>query len=128
MQCLWIKFYENVHGAIGHVQTVTVGGVKPDGTDGTNDMTWMIQEVTRSLSNVGPSVASRVHSGTPDDYLEYILQTMNLGRYMPQLYNDEQMVPAISSKGVPVEDAREYGLIGCHEPTICGKGYFRSAS
>ncbi|MFO7946472.1 MAG: pyruvate formate lyase family protein, partial [Armatimonadota bacterium] len=128
MQCLWIKFYENVEGRIGHVQTVTVGGVKPDGTDGTNDMTWLIQQVTRSLSNVGPSVASRLHSGTPREYIEYLLETMSLGRYMPQVYNDDQMVPAIASKGVPVEDAREYGLIGCHEPTICGKGYFRSAS
>jgi len=98
------------------------------GNDGVNDVSWLIQQVTRELRNIGPSVATRVHSGTPVEYLDYVLETMALGRYMPQLYNDDQMVPALRSKGIPLEDAREYGLIGCHEPTICGKGYFRSAS
>jgi pyruvate-formate lyase len=126
--CLWIKIYENVHGALGHVQTVTVGGITPDGADGVNDLTWIIQEVTRELGNIGPSVASRVHPDNPDEYLDYILETMHRGRYMPQVYNDEQMVPALVSHGVALEDARDYGLIGCHEPTICGRGYFRSAS
>ncbi len=128
IECLWIKLYENVHGGIGHVQTVTVAGIKPDGEDGVNEMTWILQEATRELENVGPSVAGRIHSGTPDEYLHSILDTMRMGRYMPQVYNDDQMVPALVSKGIPLQDAREYGLIGCHEPTICGKGYFRSAS
>lgn len=128
LACLWVKLYENVQGGIGHVQTVTVGGVTPDGDDGVNAVSWFIQQVTRELRNVGPSVATRVHRGTPDDYLAYVLETMRQGRYMPQLYNDDQMVPALQTKGITLRDAREYGLIGCHEPTICGKGYFRSAS
>lgn len=138
--CLWTKFYENVQGGIGHVQTVTVGGVRPacraratsraahDVQDATNEVSWLIQQVTRGLSNVGPSIATRLHRDTPDDYLQYVLETMRLGRYMPQLYNDDQMIPALQAKGIPFHDACEYGLIGCHEPTICGKGYFRSAS
>jgi len=128
MECLWIKLYENVHGAIGHVQTVTVGGITPDGRDGVNELTYIMQQASRELQNVGPSVASRICSTTPDQYLKYILETMRMGRYMPQVYNDDQMVPALQSKAIPLQDAREYGLIGCHEPTICGKGYFRSAS
>lgn len=128
IECLWIKLYENVHGGIGHVQTVTVAGIRPDGEDGVNAMTWILQEATRELENVGPSLAARIHSDTPEEYLQYILDTMRMGRYMPQVYNDDQMVPALVSKGVPLQDARDYGLIGCHEPTICGKGYFRSAS
>ncbi len=128
IECLWIKLYENVRGEIGHVQTVTVGGVTPDGQDGVNEMTWIIQQATRELGAVGPSVATRFHRGMSDDLLRYVLETMRMGNYMPQIYNDEQMVPAIASYGVPLHDAREYGLIGCHEPTICGKGYFRSAS
>jgi formate C-acetyltransferase len=136
--CLWVKFYENVHGGIGHVQTVTVGGSIPaarggrrhadDRADAINNLSLLIEQVTRELSNVGPSVATRVHRETPDDYLRCVLETMRLGSYMPQLYNDEQMIPALMTKGIPFEDACEYGLIGCHEPTICGKGYFRSAS
>jgi pyruvate formate-lyase/glycerol dehydratase family glycyl radical enzyme len=128
IECLWVKIYENVHGQIGHVQTLTVGGITLDGQDGVNELTYVMQQASRELQNVGPSVASRIYSGTPDEYLRYILETLHMGRYMPQVYNDEQMVPALMSKGVPLEDAREYGLIGCHEPTICGKGYFRSAS
>ncbi|MEN6644880.1 MAG: pyruvate formate lyase family protein [Armatimonadia bacterium] len=126
--CLWVKFYENVRGGIGHVQTVTLGGVTAGSGEGVNELSWLMQQVTRELRNVGPSLATRVCRETPDDYVLYILETMRLGRYMPQLYNDDQMVPALQTKGIPLEDAREYGLIGCHEPTICGKGYFRSAS
>ncbi len=128
IECLWVKIYENVHGGIGHVQTLTVGGITPEGSDGVNELTYVMQQASRELQNVGPSVASRIYSGTPDEYLRYVLETLHMGRYMPQVYNDDQMVPALMSKGIPLEDAREYGLIGCHEPTICGKGYFRSAS
>jgi len=126
--CLWIKIYENVFGGLGHVQTVTVGGVTPQGEDGVNEMTWIIWETTRELMNVGPSVATRCHRDMDEECLRYLLEMVRDGRYMPQVYNDETMVPALVSKGIPVEHARQYGLIGCHEPTICGMGYFRSAS
>ena len=128
VQCLWIKVYENVFGGLGHVQTVTSAGQTPDGRDGVNDMTWLLWRATRELMNVGPSVAIRFSRHMSDECLEYLLAMMRDGRYMPQIYNDEMMVPALHSKGIPVEHARQYGLIGCHEPTICGMGYFRSAS
>jgi len=128
MQCLWIKIYENVRGGLGHVQTVTCAGQTPEGADGVNGVTELIRDATRELMNVGPSVAFRYSEKMSDEFLESVLELMHDGRYMPQIYNDEIMVPAIASKGVPVEHARQYGLIGCHEPTICGMGYFRSAS
>lgn len=128
MQCLWIKSYENVRGGLGHVQTVTCAGQTPEGADGVNGVTELIRDATRELMNVGPSVAFRYSEKMSDEFLESVLELMHDGRYMPQIYNDEIMVPAIASKGVPVEHARQYGLIGCHEPTICGMGYFRSAS
>ncbi|MDI9587240.1 MAG: pyruvate formate lyase family protein [Acidobacteriota bacterium] len=128
MQCLWIKIYENVRGGLGHVQTVTCAGQTPEGADGVNGVTELIRDATRELMNVGPSVAFRYSEKMSDEFLESVLELMHDGRYMPQIYNAEIMVPAIASKGVPVEHARQYGLIGCHEPTICGMGYFRSAS
>jgi len=128
LQCLWIKIYENVFGGLGHVQTVTTAGQTPDGDNAVNDMTWILWETTRELMSVGPSVAIRFQRDMSDDCLRYLLGMMRDGRYMPQIYNDEMMVPAIAGKGIPVEHARQYGLIGCHEPTICGMGYFRSAS
>ncbi|MFH1007463.1 MAG: pyruvate formate lyase family protein [Candidatus Latescibacterota bacterium] len=128
MECLWIKIYENVRGDIMHAQTVTVGGLTPDGRDGVNQMSWIILRAVRDMATVGPSVAIRVHQRMPKDVIAYVLQTMCLGSYMPQFYNDEQMVSALSSYGIPPEDARDYGIIGCHEPTICGKAYSRPAS
>ena len=128
IECLWVKVYENVRGDIMHAQTVTIGGVARDGTDGTNAMTRIILRATREMATLGPSVALRCHDGTPEDVISYTLETMRLGRYMPQFYNDGRMIPAIVALGIPVEDARDWGIIGCHEPTICGKAYSRPAS
>jgi pyruvate-formate lyase len=128
LECLWAKIYENVRGDLMHVQTVTIGGVTPEGRDAANAMTRLILRATREMGLLGPSIALRCHAGTPEDLVAYSLETMRLGRYMPQFYNDDQMVPALVSCGIPLGDARDYGLIGCHEPSICGKSYSRPAS
>jgi len=124
----WIKVYENVHGALGHVQTVTIGGVLPEGRDGVNPLTDLCIDVTWLLSNVGPSVAFRCWAGSPPAYLRRILDLMRDGRYMPQIYNDDVLCPAYEAAGVPHDDANQYGIIGCHEPSLCGLGYHRPAS
>ncbi|MHB9133144.1 MAG: pyruvate formate lyase family protein [Armatimonadota bacterium] len=124
----WVKVYDNVFGNIGHVQTVTIGGRRPDGEDGTNPLTYLCIEVTRLLSNVGPSVAFRRWAGSPPEYRRDILALMRDGRYMPQIYNDDVLCAAYEALGVPPEDANQYGIIGCHEPSLCGLGYHRPAS
>ena len=40
---------------------------------------------------------------------------------LPAYYNDEVIIPALLSRGLTMEDARDYNIIGCVEPQKAGK-------
>ena len=68
----------------------------------------------------------RVHKGTPRDFLEKAAGVAGLGMGRPHFYNDEVTIPALAAKGVPIEDARNYAVVGCVEVAIPGRGLFRT--
>ncbi len=59
----------------------------------------------------------------PQKFLNKTCETIRMGTGIPQLFNDEVCVPAFLSKGVSLEDARDYAIVGCVEVTIPGRTY-----
>lgn len=119
---LWAKIGER-SPLWGHdeVANIAVGGVRPDGGDGTNDLSYLCLEATRTLRIVGPNLSARFHEGTPDRFYHECLQTIATGVGYPALFNDRVLVPALESIGIPTADARDYALVGCIETFLPGK-------
>ncbi|HIE28392.1 TPA: glycyl radical protein [Candidatus Poribacteria bacterium] len=100
-----------------------VGGLKPDGTDGTNDLTYMCLEATRRCQKIAPNLSLRLHQNSPDELWMKALEVIATGVGMPALYNDDILIPAMMRYGITEEDARDYAMNGCSQIDIQGKSH-----
>jgi len=101
-------------------QLMTLGGVKPDGTDATNEVTFMALQTMGRLLLHDPPQALRIHKGTPPELWEAAIETTKLAGGVPSFENDDLIIPVLMSRGLSLESARNYCLIGCVEPGGCG--------
>ena len=115
IQCLWLKCYSTFD-----FRHLTVGGVKPDGTDGTNELSYLCLEATERL-RTPRDIAVRIHKVTPETFLRKAAAIARMGLGRPDFWNDQVTVEALTKAGIPSEDARDYSPIGCVELTIAGK-------
>ncbi|WP_412779041.1 choline trimethylamine-lyase [Halodesulfovibrio aestuarii] len=100
-----------------------VGGVKRDGTDATNDLTYLLMDAVRHVRVYQPSLATRVHNKSPHKYLKKIIEVIRSGMGFPAIHFDDAHIKMMLAKGVTIEDARDYCLMGCVEPQKSGRLY-----
>lgn len=97
-------------------QNLCVGGQDEEGMDATNDVSYMCMEAVAHVRLPAPSFSIRVWQGTPDEFLFRACEVTRLGLGVPAMYNDEVIIPALVNRGVTLNDARNYCIIGCVEP------------
>lgn len=100
-----------------------VGGVTRDGRDATNDLTYLLMDAVRHVRIYQPSLATRVHNKSPQKYLKKIVDVIRSGMGFPAVHFDESHIKMMLAKGVSMEDARDYCLMGCVEPQKSGRLY-----
>ena len=107
-------------------QLITLGGVDRDGNDATNAATYMILQASARLKLHNPPLALRLHDGTPDALWEAGIETTKQVGGVPCFEWDEIAMESLMRRGIPLEDARNYCLIGCVEPCVCGCDFANS--
>jgi pyruvate-formate lyase len=103
-------------------QSLTVGGVRPDGADGVNELTSMVLRVALETSMIDPKINLRIDAKTDLDLLCLGSELTRKGLGFPQYSNDDVVVPALVAHGYALEDARDYTVAACWEFIIPGKG------
>jgi formate C-acetyltransferase len=131
IDCIWVKFNDvnkvrdevstNAFGGYPMFQNVIVGGQDKDGRDVTNELSYMCMEATVHVSLPQPSFSARVWSKSPEQFMLKASEVARTGLGVPAFYNDEVIIPSLQSRGVSLEDARDYAIIGCVEPQCPGK-------
>ncbi len=126
IDCIWVKLNDinKVRDAIsadgfagyGMFQNLIVGGQNVHGMDATNDLSFMCIEASMHVPLPQPSISIRVWNGSPQDLLIKAGALTRLGTGLPAYYNDEVIIPSMMQRGVTLEDARDYCIIGCVEP------------
>ncbi|MDD6189386.1 MAG: pyruvate formate lyase family protein [Clostridiales bacterium] len=101
-------------------QLMTLGGVDKDGNDATNAVTYMMLQSAGRLVLHDPPQALRIHDGTPDELWEAAIETTKRCGGVPTFESDKVIIPALMKRGIPLEDARNYCLNGCVEPSVGG--------
>ena len=101
-------------------QLMTMGGVHKDGTVATNKVTYMMLQSAGRLVLHDPPQALRIHKGTPAELWEAAIATTRIAGGVPSFENDDVIIPALMKRGVALEDARNYCVVGCVEPLACG--------
>ncbi len=100
-----------------------VGGVTRDGRDATNELTYLLMDAVRHVRIYQPSLATRVHTKSPQAYLKKIVDVIRSGMGFPAIHFDDTHIKMMLAKGVSIEDARDYCLMGCVEPQKSGRLY-----
>ncbi|MGL4792014.1 MAG: choline trimethylamine-lyase, partial [Anaerotignaceae bacterium] len=100
-----------------------VGGVSRDGQDATNDLTYLLMDAVRHVKIYQPSLACRIHKFSPDKYMKKIVDVVRAGMGFPACHFDDAHIKMMLAKGVSIEDARDYCLMGCVEPQKSGRLY-----
>jgi choline trimethylamine-lyase len=100
-----------------------VGGVTRDGRDATNDLTYLLMDAVRHVRIYQPSLATRIHNKSPQKYLKKIVDVVRSGMGFPACHFDDAHIKMMLAKGVSIEDARDYCLMGCVEPQKSGRLY-----
>lgn len=100
-----------------------VGGVDRQGNDATNALTYLLMEAVRHTKIYQPSLACRIHEHSPVPYLEKIVDVVRAGMGFPACHFDDTHIKMMLAKGVSLEDARDYCLMGCVEPQKSGRLY-----
>ena len=131
LDCIWVKFNDinkvrdaaSADGFAGYgmFQNLIVGGQDIHGMDATNDLSYMCLEAAMHVPLPQPSISIRVWNGSPEDLLIKAAALTRLGTGLPAYYNDEIIIPSIMARGLTLEDARDYCIIGCVEPQKAGK-------
>jgi len=114
LAAFWLKMYEpyDVHDTV-------IGGLMPDGSDATNELSYLVLEVQEELG-LYRQLSVRYHSRMPEDFLRKACDVERKGLGVPQWFNDDNLVPALIGIGLEPQDARNYAIIGCIETTIPG--------
>ncbi|MEW5733502.1 MAG: pyruvate formate lyase family protein [Thermodesulfobacteriota bacterium] len=103
-------------------QTITVGGVTPEGKDAVNDMTYIILKVTELLGLNDPNVNARYHEDVnSEEYLRRVHDVNYITGATPAAHNDKAMIAALLKHGYEIEDVRDWAATGCVEPTLSGR-------
>jgi pyruvate formate-lyase/glycerol dehydratase family glycyl radical enzyme len=141
LQLFWIKF--NNHPAPPKVGVtaeesntyndfalINTGGVKIDGSDGVNELSYLILDVVEEMRIPQPSSMIQISKKTPDDFLKRALRIVRTGFGQPSVFNTDVIIQELLRQGKAIEDARNGGASGCVEVGAFGKecyiltGYF----
>ncbi|MBN2323085.1 MAG: formate C-acetyltransferase/glycerol dehydratase family glycyl radical enzyme [Spirochaetes bacterium] len=99
---------------------ITLGGTNGKGENTINELSYLFLKAEADLGLPQPNLSVRIGSKTPSRFFDACGFVIRRGSGMPQVFNDDAIVPALKNRGVAREDARNYALIGCVEIGIPG--------
>ncbi|SDK76340.1 formate C-acetyltransferase [Halanaerobium congolense] len=133
LESLWVKMNDVVlirseksaeyFGGFPSGCTVALGGTNSMGKSAVNDLSYLALDSYHDIKLPQPNLAVRVNEFMEDDFLNLTSETIRLGTGIPQIFNDEAIIPGFLNRGISLEDARNYSIVGCVELTIGGKMY-----
>ncbi|MGF6424548.1 pyruvate formate-lyase/glycerol dehydratase family glycyl radical enzyme [Lelliottia sp. 489] len=103
--------------------TALLGGLTENGRSAVNVLSFLCLDAYQSIQLPQPNLGVRVNEFIDRPFLLKTAETIRLGTGIPQIFNDEVVVPAFLNRGVSLEDARDYAVVGCVELSIPGKTY-----
>ncbi|HOX75928.1 MAG TPA: glycyl radical protein [Bacteroidales bacterium] len=139
--CFWVKFNNHpappkmgVTASESSTYTdfclINLGGVKSDGTDAVNEMTYILLDVIKEMRILQPSSMVQISRKNPDRFVHKALDIIRTGFGQPSCFNTEAIIQELLRQGKNIVDARNGGASGCVETGAFGTeaywltGYF----
>ncbi len=107
----------------GDGAALTVGGVDKDGNDAVNELSYLFVDATENIKSMTNSFSIRIYpEKNPREWVERAVEVYSKTSG-PAIFNDSVIISALEKTGVSLEDARDYAIIGCVEPTSQGNTF-----
>ncbi|NHJ22727.1 MAG: glycyl radical protein [Candidatus Lokiarchaeota archaeon] len=141
LQAFWIKFNNQPappkvgvtaeeSGTYTDFCNINLGGLKEDGCDGVNELSYILLDVIEEMRILQPSSNIQVSEKTPDEFIKKALKIVKTGFGQPSVFNSDIIIQELTRQGKSIIDARNGGASGCVEVGAFGKeayiltGYF----
>ncbi|HEY3425618.1 MAG TPA: pyruvate formate lyase family protein, partial [Negativicutes bacterium] len=132
LECLWIKFNNQPappkvgitlkeSGTYTDFANLNSGGVKPDGSDGVNDLSYLILDTMDEMKLLQPSSNVQISRKSPHAFVKRACEVSRKGWGQPAMYNTDAIIQELLRAGKDIIDAREGGASGCVETGAFGK-------
>ena len=132
LSCFWIKVNNQPappkvgitareSGTYNDFTNINIGGVKPDGSDGVSEVSYLMLEVIEELHVLQPGNSVHVASVTPNKFVNAAVKVIRQGHGYPSVFNPDIYVQEMLRSGKTITDAREGGCSGCIEVGAFGK-------
>jgi pyruvate formate-lyase/glycerol dehydratase family glycyl radical enzyme len=115
------KFWREGTSGEAQFHNIVLGGLKPDGSDATNELSYLFMEAAFRTRSPHHTLSIRYHPHTPDAFLARAAELAATGNGWPAFFNDEGNMKVLMDMGASLEEARGYALGGCLIPVIPGK-------
>lgn len=126
IECYWLKLSEWVwtisantaefFAGYNQFQNLTVGGKKRDGSDATNELSYLALRATAELQTHQPGLSVRLHQDAPQEFVDAVTHLVSLGTGFPAIHNDQAGYQMLINAGYEPEDARDWNNCGCVVP------------
>ncbi|VDR28400.1 4-hydroxyphenylacetate decarboxylase large subunit [Raoultella terrigena] len=103
--------------------TALLGGLSETGRSAVNVLSFLALDAYQQVRLPQPNLGVRVNELIDRPFLRKTAETIRFGTGIPQVFNDEVVIPAFLNRGVSLEDARDYAVVGCVELSIPGRTY-----
>ncbi len=132
LQCLWVKFNNQPappkvgvtaaeSGTYTDFAQINLGGLRPDGSDGVNEVTYLLLDVVEEMRLLQPSASLQVSKKNPDRFIQRAARIIRTGFGQPSIFNADAVVQEMVGMGKSLADARSGGTSGCVETGAFGK-------
>lgn len=130
IEALWLKFNQIVYlrnsnsakyfagFPIGF--NIACGGQTPDGKDASNELSFLFLKAQEHILLPQPNLSARLFEGSDPEFVDQCSRVIGMGSGMPQVFNDESIIPALMKQGISKKDATNYAIVGCVELTTHG--------
>ncbi|HPS13921.1 MAG TPA: glycyl radical protein [Prolixibacteraceae bacterium] len=130
--CFWIKVNNHTappkvgitareSGTYNDFTNINIGGIRPDGSDAVNEISYLMLDVVEELHILQPGNSVHISAKTPDKFLKRACELIRQGHGYPSVFNPDVYVLELLAQGKTLQDAREGGCSGCIEVGAFGK-------
>lgn len=132
LECFWIKANNQPappkvgitlkeSGTYTDFCNINIGGIRPDGSDGVNEVSYLLLEVIDDMRTLQPSTNVQISKKNPDRFILEAARVIREGMGFPSVFNTDAVVEELLRQGKSLEDARTGGTSGCVEVGCFGK-------
>lgn len=110
-----------VVGRYGQITNIAIGGVKPDGSNAENELSFLLLKAVEVVRSPSTNLSARLHDASSQAFIRACVKLISSGIGFPAVFNDHVNIAMLVSFGIPLEAARDYALVGCVETLIPGR-------